>query len=93
MPNQLIGFTRPFIANGGSNGGVGTHIRTALLFRHAHADGQRLFLGMGHIARVIGVIENLGQPLLRQCRRQADGGHRGKRHGQRATVTGVDLRL
>ncbi|MNV15836.1 hypothetical protein D3C71_1065750 [compost metagenome] len=71
-------------------GGVAAHVRAALLFGHAHAQGDAVLVGDGHIARIVMRRRRLVGPLG-QCRVLAQHRDRGVGHGQRATGPGLGL--
>ncbi len=70
---------------------VGAHIRAALLFRHAHADGDSGLLHGRLVGRIIFARENLRRPILLDRRRRHHRGDRSAGHGQRAEMAAFQL--
>ncbi|MPM71592.1 hypothetical protein SDC9_118560 [bioreactor metagenome] len=64
--------------------GVGAHVRSALLFRHAHADPDAFLLGNGRVALVVLGGKQLAAKPVPQCRFAPQQGDAGLRHRGRA---------
>src|SRR6516164_5256818 len=62
----------------------GAQIRSALIFRHAHAEEHAGFLGSRTKARIILASEDAWQPFGGQGRRVTERRHRAIGHGNRA---------
>ncbi|AFJ98070.1 hypothetical protein ES15_0497 [Cronobacter sakazakii ES15] len=52
-------------------GGITEHIRTALLFRHAHADEQSAFLRAGQQVGIVAIACQRGLPVGEQRRQMS----------------------
>ena len=63
VADELVSLPRAAGADRKSAGGVGAHVRAALLLGHRHADRQALLLGGRDIARVIDAGSDLRQPV------------------------------
>ena len=93
VPHQFVSLAWPTRAHRVGACAVGAHIRAALLLGHRHADGHALFLFYGHVARVIHAGRDLGLPHARQVALQAQRGHGGEGHGDRAAVARLHLAM
>ncbi len=91
VPDQLVGLPGATGTNRIGACAVGAHVGTALLLGHRHTDGDAGLLLHRQVARVIFAGKDLRQPALGEIRLQAQGGHAGVGHGQRAAAAGLGL--
>ena len=78
---QQVCATAPTRCHRRGRGGVGAHIRAALLFRHAHTDPQRCFLAARQVTAVITGAEQPWLELRPQRRLLAQQPNRRRSHG------------
>ena len=72
--------------------GVGAHVGAALTLRHAHADGHAALVPPRREGRIVTAGAEHRHDLRAQCRICRQRAHRGARHGDRAQMSGLDLR-
>ena len=90
----------PFVADDGiavairrRRRGVGAHVGAALLLGHAHAERHAGFFPPRPKCRVVAArLTTFGTILRGQLRLGRERGKRGARHGDRAQMSGLDLR-
>ncbi len=93
VADELVSAPWPLGADGNRARRVGAHVGPALLLRHRHADRHALLLLGRNVARIVDARLDLRQPLRGEVGLQFDARRRGEGHGDRAAVTGLDLRL
>src|SRR5690625_4459367 len=74
-------------------GGIGRHIRTALLFRHRHAQGGAGLFVPGAIVAIVLSAAQQGLPLPGQLGLMAQSRHRREGHAERTAAAGIQLML
>ena len=71
VADELVGSARTLGVHRVRTGGVGAHVRAALLFGHRHADRQALLGRIRHVARIVDARGDPRLPELREFGRRA----------------------
>jgi hypothetical protein len=88
----LVPGKAPVAVGGLGPGGGGAQVRSALLFRHRHAEGGATLFGHGEHARIVAARQELRAPEVLEARVGAQRGDGGIGHRHGAAGAGVHLR-